>query len=127
MTLKKYLFVMGFLTAVCWAIFFFVASLIDPTITNWLGLALFYLSLFLSLSGTIAILGFIFRFFALKKELAFNLVKRSFRQSFTISLFIVTLLILKANGLFNWLNLFLLIIIFVVGEIFFDSYKKARA
>lgn len=118
---------MGFLTAVCWAMFFFVASLIDPTITNWLGLALFYLSLFLSLSGTIAILGFIFRFFALKKELAFNLVKRSFRQSFTISLFIVTLLILKANGLFNWLNLFLLIIIFVVGEIFFDSYKKARA
>lgn len=126
MTLKKYLFVMGVLTAICWAIFLFIASLIDPTITNWLGFFLFYLSLFLSLSGTIAILGFVFRFLALKKELAFNLVKKSFRQSFVISLFIIILLILKANSLFNWLNLFLLITIFVIGEIFFAGYKKAR-
>lgn len=117
---------MGALTAVCWGIFLFTASLIDPTITNWFGLSLFYLALFLSLSGTIAILGFIFRFFALKKELAFNLVKKSFRQSFIFSLFIITLLILKANGLLNWLNLILLIIIFVVGELFFAGYKKAR-
>jgi membrane-associated HD superfamily phosphohydrolase len=127
MTLKNYLFVMSALTAVCWGIFIFVAALIDPTITNWLGLALFYLALFLALSGTIALMGFIFRYFALKKELAFYLVRRSFRQALTLSLFIIILLILKSQGLFNWLNLTLLIVIFVVGELFLSGYKKSRA
>lgn len=126
MTLKKYLFVMGALTAACWGIFIFVASLIDPTITNWLGLTLFYLALFLSLSGTLALIGFMFQFFILKKDLAFNLVKKSFRRALVFSFFIILLLILKAQGLFNWLNLLLLIIIFVIGEIFVSGYKKSH-
>jgi len=124
MTLKSYLFVMSVLTIFCWGIFIFVASLIDPVITTWLGLALFYLALFLSLSGTIALIGFIFQFFILKKDLAFNLVKKSFRQAFVLSFFIILLLILQSQGMFNWLNLFLLITIFVIGEIFLSGYKK---
>ena len=126
MTLKNYLFVMGILTIICWGNFLFVASLVDPTVTNWVGLSLFYLSLFLSLSGTTALIGFIFRFVALKKELAFNLVKVAFRQSFLFSLFIVILLILKSQQLANWLNLFLLVIIFAILELFLISYKKSR-
>lgn len=126
MTLKNYLFVMGVLTAFCWGIFLFVASLVDPTSTNWLGFALFYLALFLSLSGTGALIGFIIRFIAAKKELAFNLVKLSFRQSFLFSLFIIFLLILKSQQLFNWLNLFLLLIIFTILELFLTSYKNRR-
>ena len=117
---------MSALTAVCWGIFIFVASLVDPTATNWVGYSLFYLALFLSLSGTSALIGFIFRFVALKKELAFNLVKVAFRQSFLFSLFIVFLLILKSQQLFNWLNLFLLVIIFAILELFLISYKKSR-
>ncbi len=126
MTLKNYLFVMSVLTASCWGLFFFVASLVDPSSTNWLGFVLFYLALFLSLSGTIALLGFIFRFFALKKELAFNLVKISFRQSFIFSLFVIFLLLLKSWDLFNWLNLTLLIIIFIILELFLAGYRKSR-
>jgi len=126
MTLKNYLFVMSVLTTVCWGIFVFVAGLVDPAATNWLGFFLFYLSLFLALSGTAALIGFIFRFVALKKELAFNLVKIAFRQSFLFALFIIFLLILKSQQLFNWLNLFLLIIIFGIFELFMISYKKSR-
>jgi len=126
MTLKNYLFVMSALTAVCWGIFIFVAELVDPTATNWVGYGLFYISLFLSLSGTTALIGFIFRFVALKKELAFNLVKVAFRQSFLFSLFIIFLLVLKSQQLFNWLNLFLLVIIFAILELFLISYKKSR-
>ncbi len=126
MTLKNYLGVMAVLTAVCWAIFFFVAGLVDPTATNWLGFTLFYLALFASLSGTIALVGFIIRFIALKKELAFNLVKIAFRQSFSLSLFIIILLILKAQQLFNWLNLIMLVMIFAILELFLISYKKNR-
>lgn len=126
MTLKNYLFVMTVLTAICWGIFIFVAGLVDPVVTNWFGLGLFYLALFLALSGTTAIIGFLFRFVALKKELAFNLVKLAFRQSFLFSLFIVLLLILKSLQLFNWVNLFLLVIIFAILELFLLSYKKSR-
>jgi hypothetical protein len=126
MTLKNYLGVMSVLTVICWGIFLFVANLIDPSATNWLGFSLFYLSLFLSLSGTTALIGFIVRFVALKKELAFNLVKVAFRQSFLFSLFIIFLLILKSQDLFNWVNLFLLIIIFAILELFLISYKKSR-
>jgi len=126
MTLKNYLLVMSVLSAFCWGIFLFVGSLVDPTSTNWLGFVLFYLSLFLSLSGIGALIGFIIRFVINKKELAFNLVKISFRQSFLFSLFIIFLLILKSQQLFNWLNLLLLVIIFTILELFLSSYKNHR-
>ncbi|MFA5184785.1 MAG: hypothetical protein WC456_04670 [Patescibacteria group bacterium] len=126
MTLGKYLWVMSVLTAICWGIFFFVASLVDPTATNWLGFLLFYLSLFISLSGTGALVGFFVRFVALRKELAFNLVKVAFRQSFLFSLFVVILLVLKSQNLANWLNLSLLVVIFTILELFLISYQKNR-
>ena len=126
MTLKNYLLVMSVLTAVCWGIFLFVANLIDPTATNWLGFTLFYFSLFIALSGVAALAGFLFRFVALKKELAFNLVKVAFRQSFLFALFLTVALFLKANHLFNWLNLLLLILGFSILELFLISYNHNR-
>lgn len=126
MTLKKYLWVMFALTAVCWGIFIFVADLVDPMATNWLGFVLFYLALFASLSGLIALIGFFFRFVVKKKELAFNSVKVAFRQSFLFSLFIILLLVLKSINLFNWLNLLLLVVIFSILELFLINYKKSR-
>lgn len=125
MTLKKYLLLMVFLTGICWGVFFFVANLVNPNTTNWLGFSLFYLSLFIALTGTTALLGFVIRFIALKKELAFNLVRNSFRQSFLFSCFIIILLILKSQALFNWLNLVLLLIIFTILELFLISLKKS--
>lgn len=126
MTLKKYLLVMLILTIICWGIFFFVASLVDPAATNWLGFLLFYLALLISLIGTTALIGFFIRFVALRKDLAFNLVRVAFRQSFLFSLFVVLLLFMKSQHLFNWLNLFLLVIIFTILELFLISYQKSR-
>jgi len=126
MTLKSYLLVMSVLTGISWGIFIFVASLVDPTLTNWLGFMLFYLALFVALSGTIFLGGFVIRFIALKRELAFNLVKSAFRQSFLLALFIVFLLVLKAQDLFAWLNISLLVVIFAILELFLISYKKSR-
>jgi hypothetical protein len=117
---------MSVLTAVCWGIFLFVANLIDPTATNWLGFMLFYFSLFIALSGIAALSGFLIRFVALKKELAFNLVKVAFRQSFLFALFLTAALFLKANHLFNGLNLLLLILGFSILELFLISYNHNR-
>lgn len=117
---------MGTMTAVCWFITVLMLNLIDPTTTNWLGFMLFYVSLFLSLSGTAALVGFIIRFVALRRELAFYAVSTAFRQSFLFALFIVIALFLLAASLFTWLNVALLLIIFAILELFVASYKKSR-
>ena len=126
MTLKSYILVMSFLTAICWGIFIFVASIINPFATNWLGFLLFYISLFIALSGLSTLLGFLIRFVILKKGLAFNLVKLSFRQSFLFSLFLILALFLQANNFLNGLNLIFLILGFSVLELFLISSKKNR-
>jgi len=126
MTLKNYLWVMGTMTLLCWGIFALMLNLIDPTATNWLGFMLFYVALFLALSGTAALLGFIIRFVALKRDLVFYAVSTAFRQSFLFALFIVISLFLLSNNLFTWLNVVLLLVIFAILELFVASYKKSR-
>lgn len=126
MTLKNYLWVMGVMTLLCWGIFALMLNLIDPTATNYLGFILFYIALFLALSGSIALLGFIIRFGALKRDLVFYAVSTAFRQSFLFALFIVISLFLLSNNLFTWLNIILLLIIFSILELFVSSYKKCR-
>lgn len=126
MTLKNYLIVMSVLTIMCWAIFALMLNVINPTTTNYLGFGLFYFSLFLSLSGTAALVGFVFRFVALRKSLVFQSVRNAFRQSFLFALFIVISLFLLASDLFTWLNVILLLIIFIVLELFISSYKKGK-
>lgn len=126
MTLKKYLAVMVLATAVCWTIFLFVASVINPESTNTIGFFLFYLSLFMALSGTASLVGFLIRFVALKRDLAFHAVRIAFRQSFLFALFIIAILILLSQSLFNWLNLLMLIVVFVITETVMISSSKNR-
>lgn len=126
MTLRNYLIVMSTMTALCWGIFILMLNLIDPTETNWLGFMLFYVALFLALSGTAALVGFIIRFVALRRELAFYAVATAFRQSFLFALFMVISLFLLSANLFTWLNVSLLLIIFMILELFVASYKKSR-
>ncbi len=124
MTLKKYLIIMAIMTLISWAIFAYVLLSINPEITNWLGFFLFYVSLFLSIIGTSALVGFLIRFVFLKKHIAFRLVKEAFRQSFLFAFLIVISLILLSQDLFTWLNIFFLIISLSVLEFFMLSYEK---
>lgn len=126
MTLKNYLIVMSVLTIICWTSFLFIINLIDPITTNWLGFSLFYLSLFLSLSGIAALIGFFIRFVALRRSLVFYAVSTAFRQSFLFALFITISLFLLSMDLFTWLNISLLLITFTILELFIASYKKSK-
>lgn len=124
MTLRTYLIIMLITTLLCWTAFVFVLFNVNPEITNWLGFLLFYLSLFLALVGTAAIIGFVVRFIGLKHELAFRSVRDAFRQSFLFSFFIVATLLLLSQNLFSWLNLFFLVVGLSVLEFFMISYAK---
>jgi len=116
MTLKNYLIIMGVITSLAWGLFLLLINTINPFTTNTLGFILFYSILFLSLSGSIAIIGFFIRFKLLKEDLIFNSVKTAFRQSFIFSLLITVVLYLLSQKLFSWFNLFLLIIILSLAE-----------
>lgn len=116
MTLKNYLIIMGTTTALAWGLFLLLINTINPFTTNVLGLSLFYLILFLALSGSIAIIGFFIRFKLLRKDLIFNSVKTAFRQSFIFSFLIIAILYLLSQKLFSWFNLSLLIIILSLAE-----------
>ena len=102
----------------------FRSNTVNPEVTNWAGFFLFYASLFLSLVGTSALLGFIIRFIALKQALAFNLVKIAFRQSFLFASFIIIILFLFSQNLFSWFSLAVLVIGLSVLEFFLLSYQR---
>lgn len=126
MTLKSYLITMFLITVFCWGVFVFIVNLINPESTNFIGFILFYLSLFLSLIGSSAIIGFFLRFVVLRRQLVFYAVKTAFRQSFLFSLFLVSLLFLFSQALVTWFNLVLLLIIFTILEIIFSSFSSKK-
>lgn len=117
---------MGGLTLILWGLFALVVSLINPQNTNWVGFLLFYLSLFLALSGTISIIGFLIRFQLQHQALILQSVKTAFRQSFLFAFLIVAILWLLSQNLFSWLNLALLIIIISILEFFLLSSRKVE-
>lgn len=124
MTLRNYLTLMIIATLVCWGAFLFILNTVNPEITNWLGFALFYSSLFLAVSGLAAIVGFLIRFWLLKQKLAFYSVNSAFRQSFLFGLLIISTLLLLANELFTILNVLLLVVIITLIEFFLISHRK---
>lgn len=126
MTLKKYLLTTAITTAICWTVLLFVSSVINPETTNLLGFLIFYFTLFLAVSGTAFLFGFFVRFVALKHDLVFHSVRVAFRQSFLFALFIICVLILLSQDLFTWLNLLMLVIVFVIIETIMIHSQKNR-
>jgi len=124
MTLRAYLISMLIAAFLCWLGWGVILFTINPVTTNLLGFSLFFISLFLAITGTAAIVGFLIRFILLKHELAFRSVKDAFRQSFLFSFLIIAALFLLSKGLFSWFNLVFLIIGLSSLELFLISNKK---
>ena len=124
MTLRSYLILMMFCDLVLWGVFGYIVTIVDPFATNWLGLTLFYVSLFVALSGAFAVLGFVIRFVGLKKELVFHSVRNAFRQSFLFSFLIVAVLFLQARELFSWTNVTFLALGLTLLEFFLLSQSR---
>ncbi len=126
MSLKKYLILMGLLTAVCWILWVVVIFNINPFEAEFLGLLLFYISLFLALLGTLSLIGFFLRTLFSKQELVFKHLGGSLRQAFFFSTLIVGTLLLKGTKLYSWWAIILLILGITILEIFF-LIKKTPA
>ena len=123
MTLRGYSMIMIFATIISWSLWAMIVRLVNPEVTNWIGFTLFYFSLFLSLLGSSALIGFFVRII-MKQELVFRLVKDAFRQSFLFSFLILASLLLLSKGLFSWINVAFLILALSILEFFLLSYEQ---
>jgi hypothetical protein len=110
MTLRTYLALMIIATLIAWLGFGVVVLTINPSVSNWLGIGLFYITFLISLFGSGAVIGFIVRFLFLKHELIVRSVLVAFRQSFLVAVMITVIFFLIKHNLFNILNVSLLIL-----------------
>ncbi|MEA3272931.1 MAG: hypothetical protein U9P90_04685 [Patescibacteria group bacterium] len=124
MTYKQYLIVMSFATALSWVAWFFVLFFIDPFSANWMGLLFFYLSLYLAICGTLAILGLIFRIYLSKDKIVSRQAGIAFRQSILFATLPVGCLLLQSRELFTWWNSVLFITALTFVEFFFISMRR---
>ena len=124
MTIKQYLILMTICTVVCWGGFTLVLFFINPETTSNVGFILFYASLFFAVSGTLAILSYLFRLLFVRIYNKTQSVQISFRQAIFFSFVICGALFLQANHLLNWLNTLLLVALVTVIEFFIVSLHK---
>jgi len=123
MTLSKYLILMSLASVVCWVALGLVIFYMNPTSSGVVALSFFYVSLFLAVVGTFAVIGFALRSKIMGGELIFHQVAIAFRQAFWFGILAVVSLWLQSRGILTWYNLILLILALVVIEFFFLSTK----
>lgn len=124
MPLKRYLFLMGLATLICWLSLLTVVFCIDPTLTSTIGFMCFYFSLFFSLLGTFSLLGLIIRLAVKKHEIPYKNIGVSLRQALWFSILVTLSMLLLGQKMFAWWSLGLLICGLVVLETFFLSINS---
>ena len=124
MTLRSYIILMLIATIACYLALAAIILFFDPMAGGTLALIFFYLSLFLSLVGTFAIIGLVLRIVFTRDKLVFKKVTTSFRQGIWFSALIISCLYLNSINLMVTKYVVLLILALALLEIFFISYKS---
>lgn len=119
MSLRAYVFLMLGGTLISWAAWIFVLLNVDATFANWFEFIFFYLSFFLSIVGTMSLIGLGVRKVMFKGEFEVVNVKISFRQSIWFGLLIIIAMMMAANKLLTTANTIFLICLLAVLEFFF--------
>lgn len=127
MTLRPYLILMSIGAIICWTAWFFVLANVDPEQTGFFGFLFFYASLFLALTGTFSVIGFLVKKTILKNDqVLFHHVKSTFRQGMLAATAISGGLILLQAGLLTWWNGVLLILLLAAIEAVLFTNRKYK-
>ncbi len=124
MTLRQYLTWMTIGTIISWGAFWLVINYLHPGIAGTMGFFFFYLSMFLSVTGTLTVLGFAWRYFRYRDDVLFRHVSISFRQGGLLGFMVVAAFFLEAKDLLTWWNLGLLIMGLTLLEFFWLSARR---
>lgn len=126
MKLKYLIIIVSLATLIFWISWLIVLFEVDPDTIAWLGVMVFYLTLFTSLLGTFFLMSFGIRKFFNQSELEYKLVSKSFRQSLFFSLSIVGILGLQDLNFLTWWNFLILIFSLGILEYFFISFNNKK-
>lgn len=124
MAVKQYFILIGVATAVSWIGWGVVVALLNPDTVGWIGIGLFYASLFLALLGAFTLFGFGVRTFLNKTDLVFNQLRSASRQGVLLAAVVVIVMMLQSLRLLSWWNAFLVIVIFSLIEVFIISRRR---
>lgn len=109
MTFRSYLVFMALVTFIDWGAWFFIVETVNPYETNIVGIAFFFVTLFLGLVGIVSLMESIARVLLMKREVIIREVAISFRHGILLSLVAVASVFLLKQQLFHWWTLLLLI------------------
>ena len=126
MNLKVFLTLIVLGTIISWSSFGLIIFYFNPEQTNFLGFGLFYLSLFLGLSGIIFLISDWLKAKIFKRQLLYYRLRNSIRHAVLFTILILAWVFLQSQDLLRWWNLLLLILILTTLEFFFMSYQKNK-
>ncbi|HLD26085.1 MAG TPA: hypothetical protein VJC05_03530 [Candidatus Andersenbacteria bacterium] len=104
------------------AVWLLVVNYLDPGRAGIIGFCLFFLSLFLGLASSAALLGYGIRRLISRAVLPAYTVRTSLRQGCLLGIFATMLLLLELLNLYAWWLAGLALILFVTIELIFLSY-----
>jgi len=106
-------------TVLGWASFFVVINNLSPFISGYLALSLFYSSLFIAVTGTLAILNYYLRMALNKNKNYYQNLNIALRQGSLFSVMIVASLIFQRLRVLTWWDAMLMLIIIFLVEYYF--------
>lgn len=126
MSLIRFLVVLALGTILAWTGWVTVLLTIDPVSGGFIARAMFYLSLFLSLLGTLTIIGFFTRYWWEKDPIPFRQIGFALRQACIISAAAIIALTLQAGRLLNIWSGVVLVLLAIAIETFFLAGQSHR-
>lgn len=112
---------------VAWISWLLVILNVDPVAAAWWGFALFYVTLFLAIFGSLSLAAFAVRaLFSSRVSRARGWFAVSLRQAFLWTSALIIALLLQAERLLTWWMLGLVIIVFILIESFIVGMQTKR-
>jgi hypothetical protein len=125
MTFRSYLIIMTFVSLCAWIGWIVVIHTVDPFLTGFIGLVLFYLTLWVATLSSLTLFGTVIRVWLDKNDVVYRQVTRSLRQAILLSGLLLVVLFLLSKGLLVWWVIVLLIGIVSFIELIFIGQKTS--
>lgn len=127
MSHHKYIAIIAGSGLLAWMGWLLVLFKLSPYQTLGLSLAFFYVTMFIALSATFAVIGFYFRVWLFKNEIFYRHINVALRQGIFLSLIAVFCLIFQMMRVLSWWSGLLLVVISVLLEFYFSAKDAETA
>jgi hypothetical protein len=111
----------GLATACSWTTLILVVIRLNPFYASKLMLLVFYVTLFLALSGTFTLINFYLKIWLHRTPLYYRNISVAFRQGLLLSLATCTLLALQALRVLTWWDALIVVLLIILIEFAFSA------